>query len=139
MAATARTNQATGDDRIVTDPKSHGGKPTVRDTGVPVERILAQLAAKPDVGDVLARNPDLTSEDIQAVMAYARTAVQTLTASNGTQPVAGVPDIWANYDPEAVGEALRQSAGALRGIDAEQFLAYLREMRGHEPTTEDAD
>src|SRR5215217_8535359 len=94
MAATARTNQPMGGDRIVSDPKVHGGKLTVRDTSVPVERILAQLTANPDIDAVLVRHPNLTSEDIKAVMEYARAAVEAVTDRSTVQ------DIWANYDPE---------------------------------------
>ena len=41
-------------------------------------------------------------------------------------------DIWKDYDPEKVREALRQSAGALRGIDRNKLLADLREERGQD-------
>ena len=38
-------------------------------------------------------------------------------------------DIWARYDPEQVRRALRQSAGALAGVDREQLLADIRTQR----------
>lgn len=41
-------------------------------------------------------------------------------------------DIWANYDPERVREALRRSAGALKGIDRDKFLADLKAQRGQD-------
>ena len=87
MAATARTKQTMGGERIVSDPKVHGGKPTVRDTSVPVERILAQLTANPDIGAALVRHPNLTSEDIKAVMEYARAAVEAVTDRSTVQDI----------------------------------------------------
>ncbi|HEV2108371.1 MAG TPA: hypothetical protein VGR16_08920 [Thermomicrobiales bacterium] len=41
-------------------------------------------------------------------------------------------DIWAGYDPKRVREALRQTAGVLKGLDRDAFLAELREMRGQD-------
>lgn len=38
-------------------------------------------------------------------------------------------DIWADYDPERVRQALKASAGALVGIDRQQLLADLRAQR----------
>jgi hypothetical protein len=38
-------------------------------------------------------------------------------------------DIWANYDPERVLEALDQATGIFDGVDIEQLLADLREQR----------
>ena len=125
MAATARTNQPTGGERIVSDSKVHGGKPTVRDTGVPVERILAQLTANPDIDAVLVRHPNLTSEDIKAVMEYARAAVEAVTDRSTVQ------DIWANYDPEKVLPAFEALREALRGVDLDELYADIREARGH--------
>ena len=134
MATRAKTKQTAFGERIVSDPQVEGGAPLVQGTRVPVERLLAQLAAKPDIADVLALYPELTIEDMQAVFAYAYTAVQAQVRSGQPFPEPGPEDIWANYDPAKVREALKRSAGVLHGTDAEKFLAYLREMRGHEPT-----
>lgn len=41
-------------------------------------------------------------------------------------------DIWADYDPEKVREALRRSAGALKGLDTKQFIQYIYEARGQD-------
>ena len=38
-------------------------------------------------------------------------------------------DIWADYDPEKVRQALLQSAGALAGIDRESLLNDIRAAR----------
>jgi hypothetical protein len=47
----------------------------VRDTGVPVERVLARLADNPDVADLLRAFPELSREDVQSVLAYAHAKV----------------------------------------------------------------
>ncbi|MDQ3702972.1 MAG: hypothetical protein M3442_18925 [Chloroflexota bacterium] len=41
-------------------------------------------------------------------------------------------DIWKGYDPDQVIQALQQSAGALTGIDREQFLEELHAQREQE-------
>jgi hypothetical protein len=41
-------------------------------------------------------------------------------------------DPWKDYDPDKVREALRRSAGALRGVDHDKLLADLREQRGQD-------
>ncbi len=38
-------------------------------------------------------------------------------------------DIWADYDPERVRAGLKQSAGALAGVDTEHLLADIRASR----------
>ena len=43
------------------------------------------------------------------------------------------PDIWANYDPERMKEALAETAGAWKHIDTEALLADIRRQRGHAP------
>ena len=40
--------------------------------------------------------------------------------------------IWANYDPERVRQALRESAGAFASIDTEALKADIREQRGQD-------
>jgi hypothetical protein len=47
-------------------------------------------------------------------------------------PEGAQEDIWANYDPERVRRALRESAGALAHIDVEAFKADLRAQRGQD-------
>ena len=48
-------------------------------------------------------------------------------------------DIWADYDPERVRAGLKESAGALAGVDTKQLLADIRHSReqrrsGHRPS-----
>lgn len=63
-------------DRITQDPDVMVGKPVIRGTRVPVERVLQHLADNPDVNDVFEAFPHLTMEDVQACLAYAQRAVE---------------------------------------------------------------
>lgn len=62
-------------ERITRDPKIMVGKPVVRGTRIPVEKVLDQLAYKPDFDEVFAIWPELTIEDVRACLAYAGRAV----------------------------------------------------------------
>ena len=57
-------------DRIVTDPQIMVGKPVVKGTRIPVERVLQHLADTPDFNDLFQAFPHLTMEDVQACLAY---------------------------------------------------------------------
>lgn len=62
-------------DRISQDPNVMVGKPVVKGTRIPVERILAHLAETPDFADLFEAFPHLKLEDVQACFAFAREAV----------------------------------------------------------------
>lgn len=60
----------TSQDRITIDPNVMGGKPVIRGTRVPVQTVIASLAA----GDDVARVCDqfrVENEDVRAALAYA--------------------------------------------------------------------
>lgn len=46
-------------------------------------------------------------------------------------------DPFAFYDPEKALAAIDAGAGAFKGMDVEQFLAEIREARGHGPETDE--
>ncbi len=46
------------------------GKPVVKGTRIPVERVIDHLAGNPDLTDLFDAFPELTREDVQAVLAY---------------------------------------------------------------------
>ena len=71
--ATERPNYL---DRITQDPKVMVGKPVVRGTRVPVERVLQHLTDNPDVNDVFAAFSHLTMDDVKACLAYAQDVVE---------------------------------------------------------------
>jgi uncharacterized protein (DUF433 family) len=62
--------------RIIQDPKILVGKPVVKGTRIPVDLILAKLAANPDIEALLIDYPRLTREDVQACLDYARILVE---------------------------------------------------------------
>jgi uncharacterized protein (DUF433 family) len=63
-------------ERITADPAVMVGKPVIRDTRIPVERILGHLAHNPDLDDLFGAYPELTLEDVKAALAYAQAAVE---------------------------------------------------------------
>ena len=58
-------------ERIVQDPEVMTGKPVIRGTRIPVERVVAHLAYNPDLDDLFASYPELSREDVQAALSYA--------------------------------------------------------------------
>lgn len=68
-------------ERIVLDPAILVGKPVVKGTRIPVELVLARLAANLDLADLYAAYPRLTPDDVKACLAYAQTAVSRRRAS----------------------------------------------------------
>lgn len=62
--------------RIVVDPTIMVGKPVIAGTRIPVELILDKLAQNMPVAEILRDYPRLHTEDILAVLAYARDLVK---------------------------------------------------------------
>jgi uncharacterized protein (DUF433 family) len=62
-------------DRITTNPQIMVGKPVVKGTRIPVERVVAHLANNPDLNDLFAASPELTVNDVKACLQYAHHAV----------------------------------------------------------------
>jgi uncharacterized protein (DUF433 family)/predicted RNase H-like HicB family nuclease len=58
-------------DRIILDPNIRFGKPTVRGTRITVGDVLSYLAGGMSESEILADFPDLSQEDIRAVLAFA--------------------------------------------------------------------
>ena len=59
-------------ERIVTDPRILAGKPVVKGTRIAVDLVLEELSHNPDIHELLAAHPDLTRDDVQACLAYAK-------------------------------------------------------------------
>ena len=62
--------------RITQDPRVMVGKPVVKGTRIPVERVIAHLAHNPDLDDLFAAYPELTLEDVKACLQYASAIVE---------------------------------------------------------------
>ena len=65
-------------ERITIDPAVMVGKPVIKGTRMPVALVLARLAVNPDLDDFFLDYPELTVEDVRAVLAYASTLVPKL-------------------------------------------------------------
>ncbi len=63
-------------DRISHDPKIMVGKPVVRGTRIPVERVLRHLEETLDLEDLFQAYPRLTADDVRACLGYARSALE---------------------------------------------------------------
>ena len=62
-------------ERIVVNPKIMGGKPIVEGTRITVEQVLKLLAQGLSSSEILKDYPDLTKDDISAVLLYAAKVV----------------------------------------------------------------
>ena len=54
--------------RIVVEPKRHGGEPCIKGTRIPVGVIVARIADGDNVENLLKAYPALTRQDIQAAL-----------------------------------------------------------------------
>lgn len=59
-------------ERITVDPRVMTGKPIIRGLRITVAQILAAMAAGISENEILEEYPELESEDIRAVLLYAR-------------------------------------------------------------------
>jgi uncharacterized protein (DUF433 family) len=112
--------QHTYNERITTNPQVMLGKPVVKGTRIPVERVVAHLANNPDLNDLFAAYPDLTIADVKACLAYAHHAVERI----GDEDTAPSPE-----DVARSREGIREAAGSWQGIDTEAFKAYINNRR----------
>lgn len=54
--------------RITVDPAVMVGKPVIKGARMPVELVPAKLAANPDLDEFLLDYPELTVDDVKAVL-----------------------------------------------------------------------
>lgn len=66
--------------------------------------------------------------------ALADAEVPVVLDSNGVRYTVDREDVFARYDAQVVLHGLRQSRGALDGVDTEALLADLAEQRRQDPT-----
>jgi uncharacterized protein (DUF433 family) len=52
------------------------GKPIVKGTSIPAERVVAHLANNPDLAELFAAYPELTVEDVKACLKFAHAAIE---------------------------------------------------------------
>ena len=58
-------------ERITLDPAVRSGKPVIRGTRITVSDVLEYLAGGMTPDEVVADFPDLTAQDVRAVLAFA--------------------------------------------------------------------
>jgi uncharacterized protein (DUF433 family) len=63
-------------ERIELDPKVCNGKPVIKGTRIPVAVILEQISEGETWEKIRANYPELTREDIQAALLYARASLE---------------------------------------------------------------
>ena len=73
--------------RIVRDPQICGGEPVFKGTRVTLRTVLASLATGDSAQQIQADFPSLTSEDVQAAIAFAAASAEE------DLPVPAVPPI----------------------------------------------
>jgi uncharacterized protein (DUF433 family) len=61
---------------IVADPSVMMGKPCIRGTRITVELILRKLGAGRSIAEVLEAYPQLTEDDVRAVLTFAADYLQ---------------------------------------------------------------
>ena len=61
-------------DRIVIDPKRHGGEPCIKGTRIPVSLIVGSIADGDSPDLLLRAYPSLSREDLRAALKYAAEA-----------------------------------------------------------------
>jgi uncharacterized protein (DUF433 family) len=62
-------------ERIIQDLEILAGKPVVKGTRIPVELVLAKLAQNPDLDELIADYPRITTDELKACLEYARDRV----------------------------------------------------------------
>ena len=73
---------------ITVDPDIMVGKPVIKGTRVPVELVLAKLAADPNLDEFFLDYPELNIDQVKACLAYA----QTLVTKERRRPHATAPN-----------------------------------------------
>jgi len=69
-------------EHITIDPNKRGGKPCIRHMRITVYDVLGWLAAGMSREEILADFPELTKEDLQAVLAFAADREHHLVAAS---------------------------------------------------------
>ena len=63
-------------ERIELNPRVCNGKPVIKGTRIPVTVILEHVAEGEPWKEILENYPELTNEDIQAALLYARASLE---------------------------------------------------------------
>ena len=77
--------------RITIDPTKRGGQPTIRGMRITVYDVLKMLSSGMSHEEILTDFPELTNEDILAVLAYASDREQATTLRFHETPTRSEP------------------------------------------------
>jgi uncharacterized protein (DUF433 family) len=69
-------------ERITVEPGKRSGKPCIKGTRITVYDVLEYLAGGMNESEILADFPDLSREDIRAVLAFAAARERRVSASS---------------------------------------------------------
>ena len=70
-------------DHIVIDPARRSGKPCIRGTRITVYDVLEYLAGGMSTAELLSEFPELTRDDVHAVLQFAAARERRLASSHG--------------------------------------------------------
>jgi uncharacterized protein (DUF433 family) len=76
-------------DGITVDPKVMAGKAVIKGTRMPVDLVLAKLAANPDLDEFFLDYPELTVNQVRACLRYAAQLVQDREESRREEALSG--------------------------------------------------
>jgi uncharacterized protein (DUF433 family) len=98
-------------ERIVRDADRAAGQAVVKGTSIPAELILAKLAASLDIDDIFRDLPELTRDDVRAVLSYARERVLSDEATEGARRDLSPQEFYASITKRPdVSELMRRLA-----------------------------
>ena len=63
-------------ERITVDPETMGGMPCIRGLRIPVATVVAMVADRLTVAEIIDELPDLTAEDVAEALRYAAEAMR---------------------------------------------------------------
>ncbi|HEY7767604.1 DUF433 domain-containing protein [Longimicrobium sp.] len=70
-------------ERITIDPAVRSGKPCIRGTRITVQDVLEYMASEMTEDEILSDFPDLSADDLRAVLRYAANRERRLFAVPG--------------------------------------------------------
>jgi len=68
---------------ITIEPGKRGGKPVIRGLRITVDDVLSYLASGMTANEIVADLPQLTAEDVRAVLAYAADRERQIAIATG--------------------------------------------------------
>jgi uncharacterized protein (DUF433 family) len=69
---------------ITVNPDIMVGKPVIKGTRMPVDLVIAKLAANPDIQEFFTDYPEITIDEVKNCLAYAKELVEKDSATHIT-------------------------------------------------------